>query len=123
MLRKDINETWKTIYEYLGKNKENPMDDDEFLRNHWIMYFKYDRKESASYAKFLLNTKFTAKNAIKGKVVLVDVKEYIDSLSKSVKSWFYLYNPQFSNYTDETKEWIQKLNRLGMSAFPPLFMA
>ncbi|MFV9691889.1 MAG: DUF262 domain-containing protein [Desulfobacteria bacterium] len=51
-LRKDVNETWKTIYEYLGKNKENPLDDDDFLRNHWIMYFKYDRKESASYAKF-----------------------------------------------------------------------
>ena len=43
-LRKDINETWKTIYEYLGKNKNNTMDDDEFLRNHWIMYFKYDAK-------------------------------------------------------------------------------
>lgn len=123
MLRKDINETWKTIYEYLGKNKDNPMDDDEFLRNHWIMYFKYDRKESASYAKFLLNTKFTAKNAVKGNVDLSDIKEYIDSLSKSVKSWFYLYNPQFSIYTDETKEWIQKLNRIEMGAFPPLFMA
>lgn len=122
-LSKDINETWKTIYEYLGKNKDNAMDDDEFLRNHWIMYFKYDRKESASYAKFLLNKKFTAKNAIKGKIVLTDIKEYIDSLSKSVKSWFYLYNAQFSDYQDETKEWIQKLNRLGMSAFPPLFMA
>ena len=122
-LRKDINETWKTIYEFLGKNKDNPMDDDDFLRNHWIMYFKYDRKESASYAKFLLNKKFTAKNAIKGKVELADIKEYIDSLSKSVKSWFYLFNAQFSDYEDETKEWIQKLNRLGMSAFPPLFMA
>lgn len=121
-LRKDINEAWKTIYEYLGKNKDNPMDDDDFLRNHWIMYFKYDRKESASYAKFLLNKKFTAKNAIKGKVDFTDIKEYIDSLSNCVKSWFYLFNPQFSEYQDETKEWIQKLNRLGMSAFPPLFM-
>ena len=37
-LRTDINETWKTIYEYLGKNKDNPLDDDDFLFNHWIMY-------------------------------------------------------------------------------------
>ena len=122
-LRKDINETWKTIYEFLGKNKDNAMDDDEFLRNHWIMYFKYDRKESASYAKYLLNKKFTARNAIKAEIELKDVKDYIDSLSKSVKSWFYLFNPQFSDYQDDTKEWLQKLNRLGMSAFPPLFMA
>jgi uncharacterized protein with ParB-like and HNH nuclease domain len=122
-VRKDINETWKTIYEFLGKNKHNPMDDDEFLRNHWIMYYKYDRKESNSYAKYLLNKKFTAKNTIAGKIELKDIKEYIDSLSKSVKSWFYLFNPQFSNYSDTTKEWLEKLNRIGMSAFPPLFMA
>lgn len=122
-LRKDINETWKTIYEYLGKNKDNPLDDDDFLRNHWIMYFKYDRKESASYAKFLLNKKFTAKKAINGKIEFDDIKSYITSLSSCVKSWFYLYNVQFSNYSNATKEWIEKLNRLGMSAFPPLFMA
>jgi uncharacterized protein with ParB-like and HNH nuclease domain len=122
-LRKDINETWKTIYEYLGKNKLNRMDDDDFLRNHWIMYFKYDRKESASYAKYLLNKKFTSKNAISGNLKLGDIKNYIDSLFKCVKSWFFMFNPQFSNYSDETKEWLQKLNRLSMSAFPPLFMA
>ncbi len=40
----------------------------------------------------------------------------------SVKSWFYLFNPEYSNYSDETKEWLQKLNRLGMGAFPPLLM-
>ena len=122
-LRKDVNETWKTIYEYLGKNKDNPLDDDDFLRNHWIMYFKYDRKQSAAYAKFLLNEKFTSKNALNGELKISDIKEYIDSLSKSIKSWFYLYNPEFSTYSDETKEWIQKLNRLGMSAFPPLLIA
>lgn len=122
-LRKDINETWKTIYEYLGKNKDRAMDDDDFLRNHWIMYFKYDRKESGSYAKFLLNQMFTPKNTLKESITLNDIKNYIDSLSKCVKSWFYLFNPQFSDYSDETKEWIQKLNRLGMSAFPPIFMA
>lgn len=122
-LRKDVNETWKTIYEYLGKNKENPLDDDDFLQNHWIMYFKYDRKESASYAKYLLNKKFTTRNILNKKLKLTYIKEYIDSLAESVKSWFYLFNPEFSNYQEETKEWFQKLNRLGMSAFPPLFMA
>jgi len=122
-LRKDINETWKTIYEYLGKNKDKALSDDEFLRNHWIMYFKYDRKESGAYAKFLLNKKFTAKKAAENKIGFTEIKKYIDSLSESVKSWFYLFNPEYSSYTEETKEWIQKLNRLGMIAFPPLFMA
>ena len=60
-LRRDINETWKTIYEYLGKNKDNPLDDDTFLFNHWIMYFTYDRSQSDVYAEFLLKKKFTSK--------------------------------------------------------------
>ena len=122
-LRKDINETWKTVYEYLGKNKDNPLDDDEFLRNHWIIYFKYDRKESASYAKFLLNKQFSAKRILENEIGVVDIKNYIDSLALSVKSWFFLYNPEYSSYEDETKEWLQKLNRLGMSAFPPVIVA
>src|ERR1019366_4484668 len=122
-LRKDINETWKTIYEFLGKNKDNPMDDDEFLLNHWIMYFKYDRSESESFAKFLLREKFVTKNVIEGKLVLDEIKNYIDSLGESVKVWFFLFNVEFSNYSEETKEWIQKLNRLSMRAFPPLLMA
>jgi len=122
-LRKDVNETWKTIYEYLGKNKENHLDDDDFLRNHWIMYFKYDRKESESYAKFLLNDRFTAKNITHEKLTLSDIKNYINSLAKSVKSWFYIFNPEFSDFQEDTVEWLQKLNRLGMNAFPPLLMA
>ena len=87
------------------------------------MYFKYDRSQSASYAKFLLNEKFTSKNAIKKKIVFRSIKEYIDSLSKGIKSWFYLFNPKVSEYPGEVKAWIQKFNRLEMSAFPPLFMA
>jgi len=122
-LRKNINEAWKTVYEYLGKNKDKIMDDDEFLRNHWIMYFQYNRKESGAYAKFLLNKKFTARKALANEITFDEIKNYVDSLSKSVKKWFYLYNPEFSDYSDETKEWIQKLNRIEMKAFPPLLMA
>ena len=122
-LRKDINETWKTIYEYLGKNKNKPMDDDEFLKNHWIMYFKYDRSESASYAKFLLNVKFTSKNVISKKIDCKNIQAYIRSLYECIKFWFYLFNPECSEYKSTVKAWIKKLNRLGMSAFPPIFMA
>lgn len=122
-LRKDINETWKTIYEYLGKNKNKPLDDDFFLFNHWIMYFTYDRSQSDVYADFLLKKKFTAKNVLSGKISIDDIKTYIDSLSKSVKQWFYIFNIQYSNYSDGIKEYIQKLERVGWGAFPPMIMA
>ncbi len=122
-LRKDINETWKTIYEYLGKNKENPLDDDVFLFNHWIMYYTYDRSQSDVYADFLLKRKFTSKNVICGSLTIKDIKDYIDSLAKCVKKWFYIYNIEYSDYSDDIKEHIQKLQRVGMGAFPPMIMA
>jgi uncharacterized protein with ParB-like and HNH nuclease domain len=123
-LRKDVNETWKTIYEYLGKNDKKIMNDDEFIRNHWIMYFDgYNRAKSEAYAKYLLNEKFTAKNVINNSLDFDEIKRYIDSLAESIESWFYLHNPQYSKYNNETQEWIYKLNRIGMSNFTPLFMA
>ena len=122
-LRRDINEAWKTIYEYLGKNQYARLKDDDFLNHHWIMYFKFDKSESEAYSKFLLGEKFTVKNVMDKELTSSHIKNYIDSLQKSVKFWFYLFNPEHSGYSDETKEWFQKLNRLGMGAFPPLFMA
>lgn len=122
-LRKDINECWKTVYEYLGRNKEEPLDDDFFLYNHWIMYFKYDRNESESYARFLLNEMFTARAVLANQLTISEIKEYIESLSVSVRIWYYLHNPGNAQYSEETMEWLQKLNRLGMGAFAPLLMA
>lgn len=122
-LRKDINETWKTIYEYLGKNKNNPLDDDVFLFNHWIMYYTYDRSQSDVYADFLLKRKFTAKNVISGILTINNIKDYIDSLAKCVKKWYYIYNIEQSDYSEGIKEQIQKLERVGMGAFPPMIMA
>lgn len=122
-LRKDINESWKTIYEYLGKNKDKVLSDDEFLRDHWIMYFTYNRKESSSYAKFLLNDYFISYNVLKDKVNLDDIKSYIKNLQVSVKSWFYLHNPEYSSLSNSIKEWLCKLNRLKMRSFTPLLIA
>ena len=124
-LRKDINETWKTVYEYLGKNKDNPLDDDDFLFNHWIMYYTYNRSGSEMYADYLLKKQFTTKNIGEGpdNVSFKSIKDYIDSLADCVKQWFYLHNIQYSNYSNKIKEMVQKLERLKMYAFPPMIMA
>lgn len=61
-LRETINNTWKEVYHQLGRNKTRPLNDDDFLRAHWIMYFQYSRITGKDYIKFLLNDKFTPKN-------------------------------------------------------------
>jgi uncharacterized protein with ParB-like and HNH nuclease domain len=54
-LRKKINDAWKEIYFQLGRNPEYSLSDDEFLRAHWIIFFKYTRKRGDDYIKFLLD--------------------------------------------------------------------
>ena len=122
-LRKHINESWKTIYEYLGKNKDNPLDDDVFLKNHWIMYFKYSRKTASDYIKFLLDEHFTVKNVLNGGLKIKDIQEYVTNIQESIRKWFILFNPETSKYEDDIKKWLDKLNRIGYGAFGPLIMA
>ena len=61
-LQDSINNAWKEIYHHLGRNKSHPLNDDDFLRAHWTMYFNYSRKTGRDYIHFLLNEKFTPQN-------------------------------------------------------------
>lgn len=61
-VRNNINDTWKTVYEYLGKNKIKPLNDNEFLQAHWMIYFGYTRSNKVTYDSFLLNDYFTQQN-------------------------------------------------------------
>jgi uncharacterized protein with ParB-like and HNH nuclease domain len=89
-LRHAVNESWKSIYHYLGKSKDNPLDDDVFLSTHFILYFGDEINRRADelqklhgaggrdyrfayrrgminsnfYSDFLLEVKFTARNVI-----------------------------------------------------------
>ena len=61
-LRETVNSIWKEVYHQLGKNKAKPLNDDDFLRAHWISYFQYSRETGRDYAKFLLDEHFTPRN-------------------------------------------------------------
>ncbi len=63
--REDINGAWKEVYYQLGRNEKSPLNDDEFLRAHWIMYFKYSRKTGRDYIKFLLDKQFSPQFVLK----------------------------------------------------------
>jgi len=123
-LRKDIDSAWKEVYRQLGRNKNNPLNDDIYLQNHWILFFKYSRNKGDDYVKFLLNQYFTPK-AVYGlkRTLLLDtnddndisededndsivleesettltpenIKTYVDSLKTLAQFWYYSYNPE-----------------------------
>lgn len=121
-LRVDINNAWKTVYEYLGKNPKKVLTDDDFLKDHWIMCYPYSREGAKEYAKFLLERHFTAERIKSEDVKLGDIRNYVFDVQKAVKAFFYLHNPDHSDfpYSGEVKTWMGKLNRLGFKAFRPL---
>ena len=71
IVRDEINETWKTVYGYLGRNKDKPLNDNEFLQNHWMIYFRYTRANQITYNTFLLNDYFTQQNIFKENLISV----------------------------------------------------
>ena len=121
-LRNVINDVWKTVYEFLGKNPEHALPDDDFLRDHWIMNFTYSRQESKVYKEFLLDQRFTAQNVTEGNLQLSDIRKYAEDMQDVVEHYYYMHNPYDSGcpYSDMVKFWLSKLNRLGFRAFKPL---
>jgi hypothetical protein len=74
LLRRNINDAWKEVYYQLGRNQNAPLSDDDFLRAHWITYFRYSRKAGDDYIRFLLG-KFSAKNVFEKHAATVAMKE------------------------------------------------
>ena len=54
-LRTKINKSWSEIYKQLGNNPEYSLSDNDFLRDHWIMYFRYSRSKGSIYISDLLD--------------------------------------------------------------------
>lgn len=221
-LRNDINDVWKTIFEYLGKDKK--MDEDWFLKYHIAMYWgnTFDKKEDL-HKSFLLNHFFTiqkvfnedkknykdsyviltelrflfnnnrlkmnftninkyqsvtddiynklmllnnslkyknyfqdltkeeynkyylncqnedeykyyisrvylslidAKNNINSNYLHYDlIENYILSLKDSIKSYYFVLNPQKSAYDEDIKHWLEKINIIGFSEFMPILIS
>lgn len=157
-LRSNINDAWKEIYYQLGRNKNNPLSDDELLKAHWTTYFQYTRKRGDDYIKFLLD-KFSPTNIFEKhpisieneneivneeiededfsdeevsengveEIIMVselipkEINDYINSLKEISKYWYYTYFPHdCDELSNEEKQFISKINRVGIGYFRPL---
>lgn len=162
-VRDTINEAWKEVYHQLGRNKTEPLNDDEFLRAHWTMYFRYSRQTSQDYSSFLLNEQFSPRKVhekVERHVTLeipkerlveadyedlenesegpleesgivasarlqpTELSDFVNSLKESVVHWFNSFYPYMAGgMSDEERQWVDRLNRVGMAYFRPLVMA
>jgi uncharacterized protein with ParB-like and HNH nuclease domain len=127
-LRKEINDVWKTCYEYLGKNKKNPLNDDAFLRNHFIVYHGFEKtKDFPSFQIF--KQIYTVQNTVDedANIDFKAIRKYINSLQKASLLWYSINNPahalHYEFIGEEEAKWLVKLNHLGLRVFAPLILA
>lgn len=126
-LRKAINESWKSVYHYLGKINSADRDDDDFLRLHYIFYFSpdLDHKEDDYLLEFrrtlyqdrfkdiLLDETFTPKRLgnCENPLVIDDIFKYSQSLKKLVKSYYETATPSAGNFSATEKTRLEQINR------------
>lgn len=129
-LRETINDCWKEVYKFLGKNKDKVIKDDDFLKVHWLMYFnKYERGKADPHKDFLLKKHFTINNVVNEKISAETIKDYALNLKGCVEHYYFLYNLSSDEYKkryaigDEIIKWLEKIQRLNFGAFEPLLMA
>jgi uncharacterized protein with ParB-like and HNH nuclease domain len=125
-LEKSINKAWITIYKSLGQNKQNPLDDEDFIKNHWIAYFnKYSRDEANVYANFLFDEHFSLDNVYNGKLKRSDIETYIKSLQLCSVWWNKLrYIKYFTEDEKVIRKAIQGIHHVGLKAsFMPILLA
>lgn len=125
-LIKSVNTAWITIYQSLGAQKCTPLDDDDFIKAHWIMYFgQYDRSESNVYAQHLFNNYFTIERVYVNELQALDIQKYVKSLQKSSIYWNQIHHPKyFEDADDNVRIKVLGLHRVGFrAAFKPLVLA
>ena len=126
-LRAVINAAWKDIYGYLGRNAENPLNDEAFLRAHFLSYFAGVHRSSDRdpYADELLKNRFTLARLRSGDVTAEQVRDYARSLRRAARRWFLIRNPSFESDSAATErdEWLERIERLGMGEFGPVLIA
>lgn len=125
-LIRSVNTAWITIYQSLGAEKGTPLDDDDFIKAHWIMYFgQYDRSESNVYAQHLFNHYFTIERVYENELQALNIHEYVKSLQKSSVYWNQIHHPKyFEDAHENVRIKILGVHRVGFrAAFKPLVLA
>ncbi|MBE6312732.1 MAG: DUF262 domain-containing protein [Bacteroidales bacterium] len=128
-LRKQVQMTWNEIYKWLGK-KTN-LNDDDFLRSFYIMFYKHDGETEDDFNNFekgLFEKQFPSAKPID----YDHIQRFLTTIKKSSKLWYIVNSPsdykkEFSqnDLSEELFNWLQMiiLNKNCFSFVRPLIMA
>jgi hypothetical protein len=133
-LRKTVNESWKTIYHFLGKVKTGRLLDDAFLQVHFVCYFGpslpkrkpndhspdyvYDVRRYMGpdeiYKDYLLENVFTP-NRLSAKeepLTVEEIHKFSLSIKSAVRTYYEVIEPDDSSWSDPEKMCLSQIRRL-----------
>jgi len=148
-LRRVINESWKTAYHFLGRNRERPLDDDHFLDVQFLLYAGtrptasdlgdrsprnlWRMRRHREHLRFqLLENYFTSRNLLAQKddgaqhsspLTASALYEYAHDLKRCVETYYRVFNPADSDFDDDVRVHLAQIDRLGWRDSLPLVVA
>lgn len=125
-LKKNINTDWQNIYRNLCFGDEQ-LSDDDYLKAHWIVYGRLNKRKGDAYIDDLLGVEFAIDSGVFYKYIadkdyskaFKHVNDYIDSLSKYSLFWAFVNKPDevSINLQNDENYWINRLSRISTSMF------
>ncbi|MDP1817958.1 MAG: DUF262 domain-containing protein, partial [Leadbetterella sp.] len=116
--RSKINESWIKVYQALAKNKNKILNDDDYLRVHWLIYFNHDfsgNNELSRYKQNLLDEVFIKRNLLSDPqseyhVSIEMIQDYVESIADCVDYYFELKfpNDESNTQTENVCYWLAK---------------
>src|SRR5690606_1631844 len=121
--REKINRSWSVVYEWLGKNKDNELRDNEFLKAFWLMYFSDNKMVHAdfkAYQKSLFTDIFHLQNDNNDHLNIDNLRHWLPVMAVCVRLWFFIHNPYYLKdnrlsfeyrYSETIQLYLEKINK------------
>ncbi len=125
-LKDKINEAWDKIYTNLS-SPNIELDDDEYLRAHWMIYNGLTKKRRDDYIKQIFEVTYNVEGEEISRLLKENrykdyyefLSKYIDDLAYYSEYWKAVKIPEESNLkiSNDIKSWICKLSRISPSIY------
>lgn len=126
MLQNIINRAWKNIYDNLNY-QDSQLSDDEYLKAHWIVYKRLNKKKGDAFIEDILQNEFATDTGTFYNLCVDNkyneayelLNKYISSLDLYSGYWAFVNYPENSNISISNEElsWIKRLSRLPNNLF------
>jgi hypothetical protein len=120
-MRTAVNSTWSDIYSWLGRCGKTPLDEDEFLRTHSLIYFKADTSEGAWLENLLFKSQFSVASATAGTLTGDELTRYLNSMRLAALLWSHIRRPR--DMPGQQLLWLERIEHVHRPVFDPLILA